>query len=358
MPDHLIPDDGGQPLGRATEELPAGTREPAQLLEVSLDAPQFQVAAAHPARVARGVAAMFFISLLAFAGFGAAYWQNANNQFLGGTLAVGFVAIGIGMVAWGKYLMPRGPFSEARHGGAPSDEEREAFVGDFASRGKVSIERRGFLLALLGAAGAVFGVVALFPLLRSLGPLPGSALFKTKWQSGSPLTTSDRRRVHKDDLEVGGVLTVFPPDDVGGEMSQTMLVRVASGGSIKTAPGRETWGPDGYLAFSKVCTHAGCPVALYERALHQLMCPCHQSMFAVGPGQAAAVVFGPAPRPLPQLPLYIDSSGYLRAQGGYDEPVGPGFWNRGAGRSRQVKLRVPKSAQYALRSGKKDEQAL
>ena len=90
-----------------------------------------------------------------------------------------------------------------------------------------------------------------------------------------------------------------------------------------------SWGPEGYLAFSKVCTHAGCPVALYQKALDELLCPCHQSIFEVGPGRPATPVFGPAPRPLPQLPLYVDSKGYLRAQNRYDEPVGPGFWERG-----------------------------
>ncbi|MGH6876918.1 MAG: ubiquinol-cytochrome c reductase iron-sulfur subunit, partial [Rhizomicrobium sp.] len=95
---------------------------------------------------------------------------------------------------------------------------------------------------------------------------------------------------------------------------------------IVTLPGRETWGPKGYLAYSKMCTHAGCPVGLYEEVTQQLLCPCHQSLFNVKTG--ANPVFGPAPRPLPQLPLRIDSAGFLVAQAGYDQPVGPGFWER------------------------------
>ena len=324
MPDHH---DGISP-----EELGAGTEEPPQMIEVSLDAPQFQVAAAHPERVERGVAVMFVIGLLGFAGFGAAYFQNAANFWLGISLAIGMLGMGIGMVAWGKYLMPRGPFSENRHSAAPTDAEREAFVGDFSSRGKVAIERRGFLLKILGAAGGVFGIVALFPLLRSLGPLPKQLFYHTHWKKGSYLVTSEGRRVHEDDLEKGGVLTVFPEGDVGGALSQTILIRPESAeyGYVITKPDRKTWGPKGYLAFSKVCTHAGCPVALYQKAVDQLLCPCHQSVFDVGPGRPATNVFGPAPRPLPQLPLYIDSKGYLRAQAPYDEPVGPGFWERGA----------------------------
>ncbi|MGO9195692.1 MAG: Rieske 2Fe-2S domain-containing protein [Acidimicrobiales bacterium] len=304
--------------------------EPPKMIEVSVDAPQFQVAAANPERVERGIAVMFFLGLVGFAGFGAAYWQNWSNFWLGVTLSVGFLGLGIGMVGWGKYLMPRGPFSESRHRNEPTAEEREVFLQDLSSRGKVAIERRSFLLTILGAAGAVFGIVAMFPLLRSLGPLPKHLFYTTSWRKGSYLVSPEGRKVHKDDLDKGGVLTVFPEGDVGGALSQTLLIRPESAdfGYVVTAPGRETWGPEGYLAFSKVCTHAGCPVALYQKALDELLCPCHQSIFEVGPGRPATPVFGPAPRPLPQLPLYIDSAGYLRAQNHYDEPVGPGFWER------------------------------
>ncbi len=334
MPDHLNPATEGSSGagGEAREDLPKGSVMPAEMIEVSIDAPQFQVAAANPERVEHGIAVMFMIGLLGFMGFGASYWQNYSNFWLGITLGVGFFGLGVGMVAWGKYLMPRGPFSEARHSAAPTPEEQQAFLTDFTSRGKVAIERRGFLLKLLGAAGGVFTIVAAFPLLRSLGPLPQKLFYRTGWKKHSYLVTFEGRRVHEDDLVKGGVLTVFPPDDIGGALSQTILIRLedASYGDVVTAPGRKTWGPKGYLAFSKVCTHAGCPVALWQKALDELLCPCHQSIFKVGPGHPADAVFGPAPRPLPQLPLYIDKQGYLRAQAPYNEPVGPGFWERGA----------------------------
>ena len=151
------------------------------------------------------------------------------------------------------------------------------------------------------------------------------------WHKDSYLVRIDGTRVHMDAVEYGGMLTVFPEGDAGGALSQTMLIRQlppAGEVNIVTKPGRETWGPLGYLAFSKVCTHAGCPVGLYQEVTHQLLCPCHQSLFDVGPGKDAIPVFGPAPRPLPQLPLYIDPAGYLRAQAPYDQPVGPSFWWR------------------------------
>ena len=299
----------------------------ADIAPVSTDAPQFQVAARNPRRTEITVAAVFAISILSFAGFGAAFWQNANNFWLGGTLGVGMFGFGAALVMWGKYLMPRGPFEEPRPLMATTEVEREELIADFASRGKVAIARRKILAGLLGAAGAVFGVVALFPLIRSLGPLPKKTLYHTTWRKGSYLTTIDGRRLKTTDVNVGGLVTVFPENDLGGAISQTVLIRLQADGNIVTKPGRETWGPSGYVAYSKVCTHAGCPVGLYEQLTEQLLCPCHQSLFQVR--EAALPIFGPAPRPLAQLPLYVDSSGHLRAQSDYDEPVGPGFWERG-----------------------------
>lgn len=293
---------------------------------VTPDSPQFEVAARNEGRAEKLVAASFVLAVLSFAAFGGAYWQDAPTYVLGGTLGFGFVCFGYGFAAWGKYLMPRGPFEEPRPLMATTRAEREAVIGDFTSRGKVAIHRRGFLLKLLGLAGGVFGVVALFPLLRSLGPLPKKAQYTTKWRRGSYVTTIEGTRVRAGDVGIGAFATVFPEDDVGSAVSQTLLIHVQET-DLVTKPGRETWGPQGYVAFSKVCTHAGCPVGLYEQLTKQLLCPCHQSLFDVTTG--CTPIFGPAPRPLAQLPLYVDSDGYLRAQADYDEPIGPGFWSRG-----------------------------
>ena len=202
---------------------------------------------------------------------------------------------------------------------------RPAIRSGPASRSIDNEIRRGFLGGLLGLGAALMGVVLAFPLLRSLGPKPGKTLFVTDGTRGAHLVDINGRRVRVADLEVGGALTVFPEGFVGNAVDQTMLVRAGST-DIATKPGRETWGPRGYLAYSKVCTHAGCPVGLYMEETQQLLCPCHQSLFDVLDG--AQQVFGPAPRPLPQLALYVDGSGYLRAQAPYDQPIGPGFWER------------------------------
>jgi ubiquinol-cytochrome c reductase iron-sulfur subunit len=297
------------------------------------DAPQFQVAAKNPRRAEMLASAGFLLSAAGFAGFGACYWQNYSNFWLAITFTVGFAGLGYGLVIWGKYLMPRGPFEEARHSLEPTPIEREVFVEDFASRGKVAIERRGFLLKALGLASGILGVVLAFPLIRSLGPLPKLTLRQTAWRRGAYLVDISGRKIKPDDIEVGGFMTVFPPDDIGGAYSQTMLIHVdgLTSGYLPPPPQfakqRATWAPLGFIAFSKVCTHAGCPVGLYEELTEKMLCPCHQSLFDVR--DAAVPIFGPAPRPLPQLPLYIDDEGYFRAQDGYDEPVGPGYWERG-----------------------------
>ncbi len=307
-----------------SEHAPSETGE--ERIAVSADSSQFQVAARHPRRVEKSAFVLFLVSVAAFAAFGATYVLGASDMVLGVLLAVGMLGFGVALASWGKYLMPRGPFEEYRAPMRTTEEQKKLLVSDFASRGKVAIERRGFLAKVMGVAGAVFGVVALFPLIRSLGPKPGKTLDTTPWKKGSYLTDINGRRLTVADVNVGGFVTCFPEDDIGGAMSQTVLLHPQTT-DIVTRVGRETWAPQGYIAFSKVCTHAGCPVGLYEQATEQLLCPCHQSLFDIYSG--CEPVFGPAPRPLPQLPLYIDSKGYLRAQAPYNEPVGPGFWTRG-----------------------------
>jgi ubiquinol-cytochrome c reductase iron-sulfur subunit len=120
-------------------------------------------------------------------------------------------------------------------------------------------------------------------------------------------------------------LTVFPENDLGSADGQVVLVRVDPQ-LLRLPASRQGWAPDGLIAFSKVCTHAGCPVGLYQADSHRLLCPCHQSSFDVL--DAAKPLSGPAAWPLPQLPLTVDEAGVLRAAGGLSEPVGPGWWKR------------------------------
>jgi ubiquinol-cytochrome c reductase iron-sulfur subunit len=139
----------------------------------------------------------------------------------------------------------------------------------------------------------------------------------------------DGEPVRPDDLPVDGVLTVFPEGHVDAGDGPTLLIRTRRGREFRTRDGREGWTVDGIVAYSKLCTHVGCPVGLYQSEEGLLLCPCHQSTFDVYDG--ARPVFGPAARSLPQLPLDVDDDGYLVATGDFSDPVGPGFWDRGRG---------------------------
>ena len=304
-------------------------RTPVQLNTVSADDPRLQPAARRPEVVERVIALTFVAGIVLIAGFGACYWVNAAPWTLGATFGGGLFLMGTGLIAWGKYLMPRGPFVEERHTLANSEDDRNAFAAAIVERGGGVIKRRKFLGGLLGAGMGIFGVVAAFPLVRSLGPLPKGTLFHTDWAKGTYLVDITGRRVHADDLAIGSIVTVYPEGlentDNGQAVDQTVLIRLSNQDFV-TQKGRETWGPQGYLAYSKLCTHLGCPVGLYEQQLQLLVCPCHQSMFDVTNG--CIPNFGPAPRPLPQLPLQFDAAGYLQSQADFNQPVGPGFWER------------------------------
>jgi ubiquinol-cytochrome c reductase iron-sulfur subunit len=293
------------------------------------DDPHQQPATRHPRRTEAFIVVFLVAGICGVAAFGGAYWQDATPWILGVTFGAGLFGLGFGLTAWGKYLMPRGPFVEERHPLASDPDEREAMAAALVERSGIVVKRRKLLGGLLATGLGIFGIVAIFPLLRSLGPLPGNSLDVTDWRKGTRLVDINGRAVHKDDIQPGGILTVYPAGlqntDNGQAIDQTVLIRVQST-KLVTQKGRESWGPTGYVAYSKMCTHLGCPVGLYEQELELLVCPCHQSMFNVRDG--AVPQFGPAPRPLPQLPLAIDDQGYLVAQSGYDQAVGPGFWER------------------------------
>jgi ubiquinol-cytochrome c reductase iron-sulfur subunit len=288
-----------------------------------------QPLARNPQLTERLIALTMLVGIVGIALFGAAFWQNWAPWTLGATLGAGVLFLGFGITAWGKYLMPKGPFVEERHDLRGTDEERDLFAAAVIQRGGGVLGRRKMLAGTAGLGLAIFGVVAAFPLIRSMGPLPKKTLDTTSWRKGTYLVDSTGRPIHVDDLAVGGIVTVYPMGlqntDVGQAVDQSVLIRLTTS-DFTTRPGRETWGPAGYVAYSKLCTHLGCPVGLYEQQLEQLVCPCHQSMFNVTNG--CEPDFGPAPRPLPQLPLYVDGRGYIRSQSGFDQPVGPGFWER------------------------------
>ncbi len=285
-------------------------------------------------RATRRIVVALGVTTLAALGLAVVYLTGGQSQLEGIALALALAGLGWAFVVAARKLLPQGPFTEDRHPLESSPEDIEAFARDFDAVNQLDgdggaesvegIKRRKIITRMLGAAAGALGLAALFP-IASLGPRPGDSLFKTKWRKGSRVVNEQGEPVKVDDLEVGGVITVFPAGHLEAADSQTVLIRLQKT-DVTTRPGRETWGPAGYVAFSKVCTHAGCPVGLYQQSIERLLCPCHQSTFEVRNG--ATPVFGPATRSLPQLPLMIDSSGHLRSQSDFDQPVGPGFWNR------------------------------
>jgi ubiquinol-cytochrome c reductase iron-sulfur subunit len=274
-------------------------------------------------RAVNQAAVAFGASALASLGLAIVYWQGGQNQVEGVLLAVALGGIGYGFVVVARRLLPQGPYVEEREVLPSTEVQVSAFETDL-ERGEGWLARRGFLVKMLGVAAGALGLAALFP-IRSLGPDPGRSLFRTKWRRGSLVVDEQGEPVGVATLEVGGVLTVFPEGFLEREDSQTILIR-ADDREIVTRKGREDWAPEGYVAYSKVCPHAGCPVGLYQQDVKRLLCPCHQSTFDVLDG--ARPVFGPATRSLPQLPLMVDDDGFLRSQRDYDEPIGPGFWDR------------------------------
>jgi ubiquinol-cytochrome c reductase iron-sulfur subunit len=272
-------------------------------------------------RAERVIVVALVLSIIASLGLLIVYiFIGGNPQAEGVLLAIALGGVGTAVVVWALGLMSAPVESEPRHPLASPPEVHEATE---AALDLDSITRRRFLVRLLLGAGGFLGAALVLPAF-SLGPQPGRSLFRTAWHAGARVVGSDGKPIKPDTLTLGSVATVFPEGEVGHADSQTLIIRVRPE-DLQLAADRRDWAPDGVVAYSKICTHAGCPVGLYRAQAHELLCPCHQSTFDVLRG--AVPVFGPAARPLPQLPLEVDDEGYLVARGDFPEPVGPSFWN-------------------------------
>jgi ubiquinol-cytochrome c reductase iron-sulfur subunit len=258
---------------------------------------------------------------------------NLHQLGIGMGMAIALFCIGAGLIHWAKTLMPDEEVIAQRHEFKSEDEDRAEFVDTVkAGAADAGLGRRPLIKTTLGAA---LGLSALTPvlLLRDLGPLPGDDLKKTNWKKGTRLVTDPGDRpIRPEDLEVGAVAQTLPEfpagkvrhlDDVAKDA--VLLIRLRPE-EFNLDAERLSWTHEGIIAFSKICSHMGCAVALYEQQTKHLLCPCHQSTFDVT--RAAKVIFGPAARPLPQLNISVDEEGYLVAAAPFTEPVGPSFWGR------------------------------
>jgi ubiquinol-cytochrome c reductase iron-sulfur subunit len=292
-------------------------------------------------RAERQVAGLFGLSVVGTLVFCVGYFavqltSTANvalsTRLLGGGLGVALFCIGLGAVHWAKTLMADEEIVEERHSTASSDEDRAAAAALLRQGNEESGFGRRKLIrnSLITALGAL-GLPAIIS-LRDLGPLPGDRLEHTTWKKGVRVVTDPTHRpIKAADIPIGGVVHVLPEGTESLEdkaKAAVILIRLEpEEASRYVVKGREDWGYAGIVAYSKICTHVGCPVGLYEQQTHHLLCPCHQSTFDVL--RHCEVVFGPASRPLPQLPITVDDEGYLVAQSDFTEPVGPSYWERG-----------------------------
>ena len=258
---------------------------------------------------------------------------NAHQLFLGLGLAMALFFIGMAAVHWAKTLMPDHEVIDYRKEQRSKDEDREDFVLTVKDRAaEAGLGRRPFIKRTLLLSLGLVGISPVL-LLGDLGPLPGNDQKETNWKSGTRLVTDPGDRpIRPSDLEVGGVAQVQPElpagkvrhlDDIAKD--SVLLIRIRPE-EFNLDAERLSWTYEGIIAFSKICSHMGCAVALYEQTTKHLLCPCHQSTFDVT--RAAKVIFGPSARPLPQLAITVDSQGYLVAKQPFSEPVGPSFWGR------------------------------
>ncbi len=257
---------------------------------------------------------------------------SLSNHLLGIGLAIAMLGIGTGAVHWAKTLMPDEERVEYRHMQRGTDEEREAAVSILKlGAAESGIGKRPLIRRTLLAAMALVPLPAVF-LLRDAGPMPGNQLSTTFWKAGTRLTRDpEGGAVKASDLTLGSVVHIMPEginnvDDPLEERAKAAVLLIRLEPELLD----EKSVPDSYngiVAYSKICTHLGCPVALYEQQTHHLLCPCHQSTFDLT--KNCKVIFGPARRPLPQLAITVDDEGYLIAKHGFTQAVGPDFWERG-----------------------------
>ena len=310
---------------------------------------------------------LFFVSYFAFhvgSDWATIGGLGASNVALGVTLGGALLCVGIGIIQWARKLMGDHEIVEYRHSASSSEADRQETVSMVMTGIEESgIGRRPLIRNTLLGAMAVVGLTPIV-MLRDLGPLPGDKLKHTIWdldtwnaaqkewwaQQGRTHQRIVRdvvgTPIHVSDLEIGDLVNAEPEvifaDSDGEPLVEGVDLQVAKSKAavillrmepddITPGPGRETWSVDGIVCYSKICTHVGCPISLNERTTHHLLCPCHQSTFDLA--DSGRVLFGPAARPLPQLPIMVDEEGYLVAQSDFTEPVGPSFWERDSSQS-------------------------
>jgi ubiquinol-cytochrome c reductase iron-sulfur subunit len=290
-------------------------------------------------RVELLIAALLGCSAVASIAFIVVYVEGADTQGLGAALAAALILLGAALLLASRRLFPDTPTAEERPEFAqppedpgftvgPAAEDSEELAGELQAPADL-ITRRRLLLGAAGAAGAALGAALIVP-AASFGPAVGDRLHRSPWRAGVPLVDEDDKAVTTAMVGERGFITAFPEGVDKDELAAPVILVRLDPGSLDLPEGRQSWAPDGLVAYSKICTHAGCAVGLARQPLYPerspkpaLVCPCHYSTF--DPAKGADVIFGPAGRALPQLPLSIESGGALVAAGELSGDVGPAW---------------------------------
>jgi ubiquinol-cytochrome c reductase iron-sulfur subunit len=293
-------------------------------------------------RAELAVAGLLLLSALAAVGFVVVYAVDglpSKTQYEGLTLGFALIFLAAALIVTAKHVIVTEEIEEEYS--APHPDESDD-VARLVEESGSTITRKKLLGGAAAVAGTAMGAALVAP-VASFGPaLETHRLLESPWRRGRRLVREDNVPVKASDIEQGTFYTAFAEgashDLLGAPL---VLVRVDAK-ELKLPRGRRNWAPEGIVAYSKVCTHAGCPIALYrkpkfppEQERPALVCPCHYSTF--DPAAGGKVLFGPAGRDLPQLPLMVDPEGNLRANGNYSGPPGPSWWGVRMWKARFVK---------------------
>ncbi|MGO4956463.1 cytochrome bc1 complex Rieske iron-sulfur subunit [Luteococcus sp. Sow4_B9] len=308
-------------------------------------------------RVARQIIGMLALSMLCSILFVVVYFgmpkdtivnfgpfhSNAQSVLLGLTGGLAVLLIGFSTIHWAKQLMNDTEVIDLRDPIASNEADHEEMAAAWQAGVEDSgIGRRKVIGGMLAGAAGLVAIPAVVS-LADMGPHPGkgtraATIEKTIWAEGIKLVNDITfEEIKASDLEIGQMVNAAPAnlEELAHEdhvefhraraKAAIIIVRM-NPDSIKVPESRKDWQVNGILAYSKICTHVGCPISLWEQKSHHLLCPCHQSTFDLG--DSGVVVFGPAARALPQLPITVDNEGYLVARSDFTVPVGPSYFER------------------------------
>jgi ubiquinol-cytochrome c reductase iron-sulfur subunit len=282
-------------------------------------------------RAELAVAVLLVVAGLAAAAFAVLIVVHPQTQLLGATLGGALTCLAAAFVLAAKRVVVRELAIEDRHPEETARPEDDEALARDLRRGGQGITRRRALGAAAGVAGAGLTGALVLP-VTALGPGLGDAPNQTPWRRGRQLVTTDGDPLRADTIEVGSYQSALPEGADKRELGSPVVVVRVDPRTLKLPRARRGWAPMGILAFSQICTHAGCAVTLFRYPVDEqlskgpaLVCPCHYSTFDVR--QAARPVFGPAARALPQLPLSLGADGTLVAAGPLSGSVGPAWWS-------------------------------